>query len=105
VHRDEDPNVLFAMACTWHGAFSIGTLDVANPRVMQGYYGHAGASGLPFFILVGVGGVEHAPKDLYIIPLEQAKRCILTHKEIQPFRQSMRWRSFHFDPFSKALLY
>lgn len=79
-------HILFATECKWRASFIHQQIEWAKEYQLKNYQRFATEKGMVVFIIIGVGGLPHAPEAVYIVPLDQVQGHILTKSELQPYQ-------------------
>lgn len=68
-YRDPTRVIRFAVECKWRSGFKNGFIQWAKDYQIQNYFEYQRREQIRVFIVIGIGGTEERPSDLYIIPL------------------------------------
>jgi hypothetical protein len=63
----------FAVECKYRSGLNAGKLQWSNPQQLKRYQDFSKNKNIPVFIVIGFDGIETDPKDMFLIPLEEAK--------------------------------
>ncbi|MCZ7381446.1 MAG: hypothetical protein O8C64_07765 [Candidatus Methanoperedens sp.] len=63
----------FALECKYRTGLYNGMLRWSNPSQLQRYRDFSYNRKMPVFIVIGLGGYDNEPKEMFNIPLEEAK--------------------------------
>ena len=91
-----------AVECKWRSDFINGEVRVTYPEQLDRYRDYARTSGMPVFMVVGIGGEPSQPKAVYVVPLNKIKGAKLTEKELEPFFHKAD-SNFYYDAARKTL--
>jgi hypothetical protein len=64
---------IFAVECKYRSGLNNGKLSWSNPKQLKRYQDFSYKRKLPVFIVIGLGGYDDEPKEMFNIPLEEAK--------------------------------
>jgi hypothetical protein len=90
----KDRNELFCVECKYRSGFYNGKLHWAKPYQMERYQRYARERGLPFFVVIGLGGKPDNPDFLFCIPLEEAKYPALYPSVLEKYERDPYKRFF-----------
>ena len=92
-----------AVECKWRSSFMAdGKLSVTYPEQLDRYRGYARKTGLPVFMVIGVGGKPSAPKEVYAVPLDKIKGATVTKDMLEPYFHNAEYK-FYYDVKTKVL--
>ncbi|PXF62144.1 MAG: hypothetical protein C4B59_00600 [Candidatus Methanogaster sp.] len=63
----------FAVECKYRSGLKEGRLSWSYPKQMKRYQEFSHKRKIPVFIVIGLGGEDNEPEDMFNIPLEEAK--------------------------------
>lgn len=66
-------NESFCIECKFRSDLYQGKLQWSNPQQLKRYQAFSRETGLPFFVVIGLGGSAERPETMFCIPLEEAK--------------------------------
>ena len=64
---------MFAVECKYRSRLNGGMLNWTNPKQLKRYQKFSQERKMPVFIVIGLGGDDDAPDEMFNIPLEEAK--------------------------------
>jgi hypothetical protein len=98
-YRDPSRVVRFAVECKWRSGFKNGFIQWAKDYQIQNYFEYQRRERIPVFIIIGVGGSEERPSDLYIIPLKDLKsnKVSLHADNLKRYRRADPEKMFFLD--------
>ncbi|MFA5103432.1 MAG: hypothetical protein WC525_09805, partial [Candidatus Thermoplasmatota archaeon] len=74
IWRYNPTNEEFAVEVKYRSRLSQdGMLQWSNPQQMERYKQFAGKRNIPFFIVVGLGGLDDDPNQMFVIPFKEAR--------------------------------
>jgi hypothetical protein len=89
VFRHNRTRVEFAVECKYRSSlYPKGMLNWSNPTQLKRYRDFAAKKKIPVYIVIGLGGVDKDPEDLFRIPLEDAKFPALYPSQFKPFSRN-----------------
>lgn len=80
----------FAVEVKYRSKLDKGMLHWSNPKQLERYREFAKKRKLPVYIVIGFGGYEEDPEDMFVIPLEEAKYPSLYPSVYQQFSRNPR---------------
>jgi hypothetical protein len=79
VFRDRRTGALFGVGCEYRSGLNPeGMLDWSDPEKIERYRAFARERYAPVFVVVGLGGLEEAPENMFVIPLKDAGSAALS---------------------------
>lgn len=99
-HKGQEDH--FAIECKWRKDYYQGSIAWAHGYQVKNYQNYAKETGLPVFVVIGVGGSPQQPTDLYLIPLQEIKYQTLYKKTLAAFRKDVT-TDFFWDGDKKQL--
>ena len=88
--RDE----LFAVECKFRASLFKGAMAWTNHRKLRGYKAYAEQTGIPTFVVVGLGGQPDAPERMFCVPLADAKYPAMYPSIFEKFERKPSKRFF-----------
>jgi hypothetical protein len=86
----------FAIECKYRSSFYQGAVEWAKERQVLHYQAFMQRTNIPTFIVLGMGGTPTDPQRVYIIPVLEVNKHILTEYELRPFLRKTQ-SDFFFD--------
>jgi hypothetical protein len=82
--------MLFAVECKWRAGFKNKYIEWAKDYQIRNYYDFQKGENAHVFIIIGVGGTEDCPQELFIIPLNDIHRnqTSLDAEFMKPYRRA-----------------
>jgi hypothetical protein len=72
--RYNPTNEVFAVECKYRSKLNPeGMLDCCKPQQLERYRKFAKERNIPVFLVIGFKGIDDAPDDMFVIPLEELK--------------------------------
>jgi len=87
VYRHKPSKDLFAVECKYRSNINNGVLEWSYPKQLQRYQDFSYNRNMPVFIVIGVGGEDCEPEEMYCIPLEKAKYPALYRKVYEKYER------------------
>lgn len=83
-YQGEGDPVQFAVECKWRSRY-YGTDELrwGEQRHLRRYQQYAEEKGLPVYLLIGVGGTGAAPREVYLVPLQEVPSSRLYFRELK----------------------
>jgi hypothetical protein len=78
----------FAVEVKYRSKLDKGMLHWSNPTQLERYRNFAKKRKIPVYIVIGFGGYEEEPDDMFLIPLEEAKYPSLYPSVFQKFSRN-----------------
>ncbi|MGP8328691.1 MAG: hypothetical protein ACT6FF_00005 [Methanosarcinaceae archaeon] len=72
-YKHKSKNEMFCIECKYRSNTHKGKLDWSNVPQLGRYRGYAKENGIPFFVVIGLGGNPKYPERMFCIPLKEAK--------------------------------
>ncbi len=96
-------NHRFAVECKWREKFKEGRMVWASGHQICMYEKFQNQTGLPVFIILGVGGEPSKPERVYLAPLKEiSTSSTVTETELIPFLRE-NGKHFTYDPAQSRL--
>ena len=84
------------MECKWRFEFVDGRFTWGDQGgQLKRYRDYAKLSGLPVFLVLGVGGAPNRPNEVFVLPLGTADDEPYTRQRLSPFRRLGNRRFFY----------
>lgn len=93
----------FAIECKWRKDYFKGGIEWAQGYQVSNYQNYAEGTGLPVYVVIGVGGQADNPKEMFLIPLQEIKYQTLYKSSLEPYRRPAD-KNFFWDSESKKLI-
>ncbi len=78
VFRDRRTGALFGVGCEYRSGLNPeGLLEWSDPERIERYRAFARERYAPVFVVVGLGGLEEAPENMFVIPLKSGESSAL----------------------------
>jgi hypothetical protein len=89
----------FAVECKWRKGFFDGEIFWAKDYQIANYFSYQQKRKIPVYIIIGVGGIPSAPREVFIIPLKEILQCGTTvHFNIlNQYRRNNADKYFYLD--------
>ena len=93
----------FAVECKYRSDYYKNSVEWAQDYQLGNYKKYAAAIKVPVFIVIGVGGKPEDPAELFIVPLQEVKKTILTKDFLSSFKIEDKNNHFYWDVERKIL--
>jgi hypothetical protein len=88
VLRYRSTNEIFCVECKFRSKLFKGKLQWSAPMQLERYRVFAKYNKIPFFVVIGLGGMARKPKKMFCIPLEEAKYPALSPELFEKFERN-----------------
>ena len=98
--RLRDVRANFAIECKWRKSFDQGkkpSIEWATERQIANYQQFSRATGMPVFVVIGIGGNPETPAELYLINLNKLRFPRATADYLAKFRRGNVGADFFYD--------
>lgn len=87
-------NEIFCVECKFRSKLFKGKLQWSASRQLERYRAFAKYNKVPFFVVIGLGGMTRKPKKMFCIPLEEAKHPALSPELFEKFERNPKKNFF-----------
>lgn len=91
--------VPFAVECKWRSQYNHGSIEWAKNYQIKNYKEYQRRKYMYVYVVIGMGGTENEPAEMYIIPLNEIGKdqTILSREFMRPFRRDTPRHAFFLD--------
>ena len=93
----------FAVECKYRSSYAHGGVKWAEEEQIMHYQAFAKEKGIPVFVALGIGGQPDAPEEVFIIPLNQAKKPFFSKQSLNRHKRNAPAKSFYYQPENQLL--
>ena len=98
-YSDQQKSRKFAVECKWRSGFRGGVIQIAKQYQLENYFRFMNNEAMRVFLVIGIGGTEHNPAEVYIVPLINLRfNDIELHIDfLRPYKRADSSKPFFFD--------
>lgn len=103
IFRMEKITLMFAVECKWHQDYYKGGLAWSGNNQFVCYKAYAKKMQMPVYVIIGLGGLPQSPEKIFIIPLSELNKNIISQRELAKYEKRNK-NNFFWDEKNKQLL-
>jgi hypothetical protein len=88
----------FSVECKYRSNYYKNGIEWCKEYQLKNYKKFATETGIPVFIVIGIGGTSYSPEELFIVPLDKIESNFLTKVYLNRFKKvTFKEKGFYFD--------